>query len=64
MRTITCEYDERRKTFNVFVDGEWYLETPYFEKASEAMADLAYEDATEGYYDDYEEPDEPDYYDE
>lgn len=57
-------YSEERKTWNVFVDGEWYFESADYEQASEVMFNCCVASYEDDYYDDYEEPYsyESDYY--
>ena len=53
MLTQHIEYSESRGTWNLFVDGEWYLEGTY-EQCEEAMFNNAvYEDDCCPGYDEY-----------
>ena len=51
--TQQMEYSKERGTWNLFVDGEWYLEGTY-EQCEEAMFNNAACEAEEeaGYYED------------
>lgn len=44
MPDVTLEFSESRGTWNVFVNGEWYYESPNYEQAEDVFNSFFWQD--------------------